>query len=321
MRQTVIALILFATPALFAGDVLVYETNSTGHGSAQAAVAQSHTVTTVTTSTGFLTEITSPTAWDLVMVEIANDSMSDDAALLLDSYVGGGGKAILSYARLDSGGSDGATLRATFQIATATDLPTTLDIQASVPADPIWTTPTAVPNPIPTFASVPWGDWGDALTAAAGASTVATFAPGPTGPLGAAIVSGNSGRTLCNGFVYDIYEPSVMINLLRNQIALLAPTTGGLPVFVRGDVDGGGSMNIQDVVLLLNHLFVVPAPPTPPCLEALDIDASGGTNLADAVLLLTFLFQSGVAPAPPFPSCAPSAAPMGCNSFPACGFP
>ncbi|MEM7166553.1 MAG: hypothetical protein AAF581_13890 [Planctomycetota bacterium] len=304
----------------FGGQVLVYEVNSTGHFSEQAALALSHNVTTVTTSTTFLTAITNGTAWDLVMVEIADVSMSDDAALLIDSHVSLGGKAILSYARLDSGASDGVLLRSTFQIAAAADLPTTLAVQAVDPTAPIWSTPNLVAPPLPPFASVPWGDWGDSLTPTAAATAVASFPPSPAGVIGDAIVVGNGGNTICNGFVYDIYEPGQMGNLMRNQIAMLLPSAP-LPSFVRGDVDSGGSINLQDAIAILNYLFLVPAPPTPPCLEAADIDAGTSINIADVIVLLTYLFQSGPPPAAPFPNCAPTATSINCNSFPACGFP
>ena len=68
--------------------------------------------------------------------------------------------------------------------------------------------------------------------------------------------------------------------------------------FVRGEVNGDGSINVADGVAVLNHLFVTPGLD---CLESADINNDGGIDLADPISLFTYLFQSGPPPEYPFP--------------------
>ena len=72
--------------------------------------------------------------------------------------------------------------------------------------------------------------------------------------------------------------------------------------FVRGDVDGGGSLNIADGVQILRVLFQG-AGSEVACSDAADIDNNGQIQIGDAVWLLNYLFARGRAPAPPFPGC------------------
>ena len=73
-------------------------------------------------------------------------------------------------------------------------------------------------------------------------------------------------------------------------------------LFVRGDVDGVGNIDITDAVFLLNFLFQ--GGPTPPCMDAADVDDDGGQrpSITDAIFLLNWLFQGGRPPPPPTPS-------------------
>ncbi|MGE3166611.1 MAG: dockerin type I repeat-containing protein [Planctomycetota bacterium] len=84
-------------------------------------------------------------------------------------------------------------------------------------------------------------------------------------------------------------------------IALLlvaTPASG----FIRGDVDGGGSVDIGDAVVLLNSLFA-PQPPQVACADSADTNDDGAVNLADAIYLLAALFQPSAPPIPPpYPS-------------------
>ena len=68
--------------------------------------------------------------------------------------------------------------------------------------------------------------------------------------------------------------------------------------FIRGDVDGGGSVDIGDAIALLNSLFVAGAPPVP-CEDAADSNDDGSVNVADGIYLLSALFLPGAAPIPP----------------------
>ena len=75
----------------------------------------------------------------------------------------------------------------------------------------------------------------------------------------------------------------------------------GQNMFVRGDVDDSGEINLTDPVYLLDVLFVNWK--GFPCVDAADADDSGGVEVTDAVYLLNFLFRQGLPPPPPFPAC------------------
>jgi hypothetical protein len=75
-------------------------------------------------------------------------------------------------------------------------------------------------------------------------------------------------------------------------------------IFVRGDVDSDGILNITDPVNILSFLFTGGAAPA--CMDAADVDDSGGAgpDISDAVNLLSWLFLGGADPRPPSPSAA-----------------
>ena len=70
--------------------------------------------------------------------------------------------------------------------------------------------------------------------------------------------------------------------------------------FIRGDTDANGTVNITDVLNILNHLFIGAARPT--CADTADTDDDGIINLTDAVVLLRHLFAGGAEPAEPWNS-------------------
>jgi hypothetical protein len=65
-----------------------------------------------------------------------------------------------------------------------------------------------------------------------------------------------------------------------------------------GDIDGSGSINIGDVVWLVDYLFF--SGPPPPVLEAANVDGEGGINVADLTYLVDHIFFGG-----PEPICGP----------------
>ena len=85
------------------------------------------------------------------------------------------------------------------------------------------------------------------------------------------------------------------------------PGEGGGPgpredLFLRGDVDNNGFVNLTDAVSLLLYLFQQGNEPS--CTDATDIDDNGFVNLTDGVSLLNHLFRAGPAPqAPGFLEC------------------
>lgn len=69
-------------------------------------------------------------------------------------------------------------------------------------------------------------------------------------------------------------------------------------LFVRGDSNLDGQVDISDAVATLGYLFLGG---TVGCEDACDTDDNGWVELTDAVVGLSHLFQGGSPPAPPFP--------------------
>ncbi len=106
---------------------------------------------------------------------------------------------------------------------------------------------------------------------------------------------------------------------LSDSGELLASTTVEVssmaaPQFVRGDVDGNGSLNVSDPIRTLLHLFVGQEIA---CRDAADVDDDESLNISDAILLLEYIFRDGTPPAPPFPELGPDSEgedALGCSS-------
>ena len=96
----------------------------------------------------------------------------------------------------------------------------------------------------------------------------------------------------------------------------------GFPIsmapFRRGDVSADGSIDVTDVVVLLDDLFA--RGPELPCLAAGDTNEDGELDVSDAVTLLFYLFLGRRPLDPPFEHCGwdPTPSPLGCLTFPAC---
>jgi hypothetical protein len=90
---------------------------------------------------------------------------------------------------------------------------------------------------------------------------------------------------------------------------------GGNPrLFVRGDVDSSGLIDLSDAVRILGHLFLGGNPPD--CLDAADFHDRGEIDISSAIAVLSFLFLGGPPPAVPFPNAGldPSEDGLGCSS-------
>lgn len=74
-------------------------------------------------------------------------------------------------------------------------------------------------------------------------------------------------------------------------------------LFVRGDSNGDGNLDLSDAVFILAWLFLGGEPPA--CPPAANTDGSAAIELTDAVYLLSHLFLGGEEPPAPFPSCGP----------------
>ena len=72
-------------------------------------------------------------------------------------------------------------------------------------------------------------------------------------------------------------------------------------VFIRGNSDAVGAVNITDAIFTLWFLFLGEA--APPCFDAADTNDDGTLDIADPVALLSFLFLGQAQPPSPFPGC------------------
>ena len=92
------------------------------------------------------------------------------------------------------------------------------------------------------------------------------------------------------------------------------------PVFVRGDADDNGIINLTDAIFNLNYLFIGGAEPT--CQDSADADNNGSLQLTDGVFILMFLFNGGAPPPDPGAECgvdpADPADAMACDSYDSC---
>lgn len=83
--------------------------------------------------------------------------------------------------------------------------------------------------------------------------------------------------------------------------------------FLRGDVNGDGSLDVTDGSLL--QLWLTGGGTTPACLDAADVNDDGMVNLSDPIDLFEFLYQGSNPPPAPYPSAGsdPTADGLDCN--------
>lgn len=84
------------------------------------------------------------------------------------------------------------------------------------------------------------------------------------------------------------------------------------PVFLRGDANSDGRVNISDAIFILTYLFSNGQQPH--CLDAADANDDGAIDLSDAIRVLFFLFNGQTLPPPsPDPAADPTPDNLGCN--------
>jgi hypothetical protein len=90
-------------------------------------------------------------------------------------------------------------------------------------------------------------------------------------------------------------------------------------LFIRGDSNSSGAVDISDGVFTLGFLFRSERRPT--CDSAADSNGDGGIDISDAVYLFQYLFAGGNPPPAPFPACgeAGKGGGDGCEESAACG--
>ena len=82
-------------------------------------------------------------------------------------------------------------------------------------------------------------------------------------------------------------------------------------LFIRGDIDRNGAVQLTDAILCLDHLF---AGADFTCLESLDSNADDNLDLGDPIKILSYLFMGDTPPSGPFPQ-------EGLDPAPIPGFP
>ncbi|MEM7263003.1 MAG: hypothetical protein AAF488_13505 [Planctomycetota bacterium] len=133
-------------------------------------------------------------------------------------------------------------------------------------------------------------------------SFVGNLQPAPTSPETPLLIS----------LGQDGIEP-----VTTNGAITVGITTGGGPLFVRGDANSDGTVDVSDGVFTLGFLFS--GGDTPACLSSCDGNDDGGVDVSDAVYILGFLFSGGdPIPAPNTCGVDPTDDTLTCDSFPPC---
>ena len=69
---------------------------------------------------------------------------------------------------------------------------------------------------------------------------------------------------------------------------------GYVALYICGDADGGGSINILDATSIISYLYK--GGPAPDPIESADADASGSINILDVTFIISYLYKGGPAP-------------------------
>lgn len=72
-------------------------------------------------------------------------------------------------------------------------------------------------------------------------------------------------------------------------------------VFLRGDCNDDGRVDISDAICILDYLFLGGG--APDCIAATNVNGDAGNDISDATYLLNHLFLGGLAPVAPYPTC------------------
>ena len=97
--------------------------------------------------------------------------------------------------------------------------------------------------------------------------------------------------------IFTVDGESILPCLKGSTVTIVG---GNPPLFVRGDANSDGQIDLSDAVRTLNFLFV--GGERPPCLDAADFSDRGEVDISSAVATLNFLFLGGPEPAVPFPN-------------------
>lgn len=230
MNKIVLALVavfMLAGPAFAVPQILVFDDNTDNHR-AQAAVTSLSLPYTIGGESTF-NALLSGASWDLVVVDCPSNYPPSWTPLI--DYIGGGGKAIMSFWWLQNE----PALATAFDVSVSSSFDTPQTVYRWDTSHPIFTTP----NPVGDLTSWTnnWADDGDELTVLAAGTALGGFASSPTAGR-AAIVLANSGCTIYNGFLFDELNDPAGTDLIANEVQYLL--TGGTVIPAPGAIVLGG---------------------------------------------------------------------------------
>lgn len=167
----------------------------------------------------------------LVVIEEYNLSISSGDVTALANYISGGGHVVLSYWRFDSS----SELQTAFNVSYANSFNNPQNVS-------VWVPGSAAMSGLPTTITALtddgyWSDNGDLLTVQSGGTALAGYVASPTTGQ-AAIVAGNSNRTIVNAFIATDFSSTDMVKLFENEIKFVGvPEPSTYVLLVLG---GGG---------------------------------------------------------------------------------
>lgn len=225
-----------------AAEILHYVDSDSGL--VGAALTELGETATTTSHGAFQTDLASQ-AWDLVIVDVPGSSVSSGNVTSLDTYINGGGLSIVSAYTYGAN----LALSTAYDVAAVASFNSPLEVFVWNPAHPIFTGVGGV-----TDYDQDAGDNGDRLDPINGAEAVAGFTPTLTAGE-SAIVIGNAGQTIANGWLFwDAELTPNNITLVANQVDFLL--TGGVtPVSI--STEPVPSMSKYGIVFTVLCLFLL----------------------------------------------------------------
>ena len=113
-----------------------------------------------------------------------------------------------------------------------------------------------------------------------------------------ALVNDYSISKIANIFIEEGFTKIPALRSSTVEVLIVQPPFPRL--FLRGDTDGNGKLELTDAVRVLNYLFLGGV--APGCLDAADVNDKGKIDISSAITLLGYLFLGGAQPAVPYPN-------------------
>lgn len=202
--RVVLAAALLAAAPLAAQNVLLYDSNS-NDSTAEAvldAMLQAGDIESLTVAgSDDFGGLLATGGWNLVVMDLPSDTPTDSSWYVGMARAIDDGACAIQTAWLDE---DALALAPAFEVAIGAE-------HNAIPfyvwnADPLFSSPQSVPSPM-AVAGDEWGTNGFYLDPVGSAYAAGGFVAAPAAGQ-AAIVVGNGGRTIFNGFLFDDFSPA-----------------------------------------------------------------------------------------------------------------